>query len=170
MSITAKELTFAATTQAFTRNLRHLLPVPRFLLRGPFLPGQSRPKDTNVHRIRQPRPDFQALNLKSRLPRSDPEPSREPRFQSPRSLASWPFIECICPAHQNGLDEIDSSDPRLRGEDSMACSRRKVKRFGVVRTNQALSSKNAIRRQDFQGRGFSHVQLQQLHPLLQSLS
>ncbi|KAI0663005.1 hypothetical protein C8Q70DRAFT_484901 [Cubamyces menziesii] len=48
MSITAKELAFAATTQAFTRNLRHLLPVPRFLLRGPFLPGQSRPKDTKL--------------------------------------------------------------------------------------------------------------------------
>ncbi|OJT10480.1 hypothetical protein TRAPUB_12918 [Trametes pubescens] len=46
MPISAKELAYAATTQAFTRNFRHLLPVPRFLVRGPFLPGQSRPKDT----------------------------------------------------------------------------------------------------------------------------
>ncbi|KAI0829408.1 hypothetical protein BC628DRAFT_1314938 [Trametes gibbosa] len=46
MPVTAKELAFAATTQAFTRNFRHLLPVPRFLVRGPFMPGQPRPKDT----------------------------------------------------------------------------------------------------------------------------
>ncbi|KAI0643748.1 hypothetical protein C8Q79DRAFT_976543 [Trametes meyenii] len=46
MSISAKELAYAATSQAFTRNFRHLLPVPRFLVRGPFLPGQPKPKDT----------------------------------------------------------------------------------------------------------------------------
>ena len=46
MSITAKELAYAATTQVFTRNFRHLLPVPRFLVRGPFMPGQPKPKDT----------------------------------------------------------------------------------------------------------------------------
>ena len=46
MHITAKELAYAASTQAFTRNLRHLLPVPRFLVKGPFLPGQNKPKDT----------------------------------------------------------------------------------------------------------------------------
>ncbi|KAI0366394.1 hypothetical protein BV20DRAFT_1002470 [Pilatotrama ljubarskyi] len=46
MSITARELARAATTQAFTRNFRHLLPVPRFLVRGPLPPGESRPKDT----------------------------------------------------------------------------------------------------------------------------
>ncbi len=45
-TISAKELAYAVTTQAFTRNFRHLLPVPRFLVRGPLLPGQSRPKDT----------------------------------------------------------------------------------------------------------------------------
>lgn len=46
MSITAKELAYAATTQPFTRHLRHLLPVPRLLVRGPFMPGQPVPKDT----------------------------------------------------------------------------------------------------------------------------
>ena len=46
MSITQRELAFAAKTQVFTRNFRHLLPVPRFLVRGPFLSGQSKPKDT----------------------------------------------------------------------------------------------------------------------------
>ncbi|KAI0637768.1 hypothetical protein C8Q77DRAFT_1153484 [Trametes polyzona] len=46
MFIQAKELAYAATSQTFTRNFRHLLPVPRFLVRGPMLPGQSRPKDT----------------------------------------------------------------------------------------------------------------------------
>ncbi|KAI0676810.1 hypothetical protein C8Q78DRAFT_1073588 [Trametes maxima] len=46
MSISAKELAYAATSQAFTRNFRHLLPVPRFLVRGPFMPGQPKPKDT----------------------------------------------------------------------------------------------------------------------------
>ena len=48
MSITAKELAFAASPQAFTRHFRHLLPVPRFLVRGPFMPGQSKPKDTKL--------------------------------------------------------------------------------------------------------------------------
>ena len=46
MSITFKELSAAATTAGFTRNFRHLLPVPRFLVRGPFMPGQPIPKDT----------------------------------------------------------------------------------------------------------------------------
>ena len=46
MSITSKELAFAASSKALTRNFRHLLPVPRFLVRGPLMPGQSRPKDT----------------------------------------------------------------------------------------------------------------------------
>ncbi|KAI0771479.1 hypothetical protein BD413DRAFT_548891 [Trametes elegans] len=46
MSITAKELAYAATSQVFTRSFRHLLPVPRFLVRGPFMPGQPKPKDT----------------------------------------------------------------------------------------------------------------------------
>ena len=46
MSITSRELAYAATTGSFTRNFRHLLPVPRFLVRGPFMPGQSKPKDT----------------------------------------------------------------------------------------------------------------------------
>ena len=46
MSITSRELAYAATTGSFTRNFRHLLPVPRFMVRGPFMPGQSAPKDT----------------------------------------------------------------------------------------------------------------------------
>ncbi len=46
MPITARELSYAAKTQVFTRNFRHLLPVPRFLVRGPFMHGQSKPKDT----------------------------------------------------------------------------------------------------------------------------
>ncbi|PIL36731.1 hypothetical protein GSI_00420 [Ganoderma sinense ZZ0214-1] len=46
MSITSRELAYAATTGSFMRNFRHLLPVPRFMVRGPFLPGQSVPKDT----------------------------------------------------------------------------------------------------------------------------
>ncbi|KAI9001159.1 hypothetical protein BD414DRAFT_473804 [Trametes punicea] len=46
MSISTRELYFAATTQPFTRHFRHLLPVPRFLLRHPPMPGDPKPKDT----------------------------------------------------------------------------------------------------------------------------
>ncbi|TBU42148.1 hypothetical protein BD309DRAFT_963789 [Dichomitus squalens] len=48
MSITYRELASAASTAGFTRNFRHLLPVPRFLVRGPFMPGQPVPKDTKL--------------------------------------------------------------------------------------------------------------------------
>ncbi|KAI0751316.1 hypothetical protein C8Q80DRAFT_1230601 [Daedaleopsis nitida] len=52
--IGAKELAHAATTQSFTRTFRHMLPVPRFLVRGPFMAGQPRPKDTKPKdRIKQ---------------------------------------------------------------------------------------------------------------------
>ena len=46
MSITWKELATAATSKVYTRDFRHLLPVPRYLIRAPRLPGQTAPKDT----------------------------------------------------------------------------------------------------------------------------